>query len=63
MLKEDETCFCCNPADAEDLAKKILEIKNNLELMAKVAENAYQLYTRELTPKILAKKVLDIIGS
>ncbi len=63
LLKEDETCFCCNPADAEDLAKKILEIKNNLELMAKVAENAYQLYTRELTPKILAKKVLDIIGS
>lgn len=59
LLKENETCFCCNPADAQDLARKILEIKNNPVLAAQIAENAYQLYLRELTPKTLAKKVLD----
>ncbi|HXK41163.1 MAG TPA: glycosyltransferase family 4 protein [Candidatus Paceibacterota bacterium] len=61
LFKENETCFCCNPADAENLAKRILEIKNNPGPAAQVAENAYQLYTRGLTPKILAKKVLDFI--
>ena len=61
LLNEDETCFCCNPADAQDLAEKILEIKNNPELMAKVAESAYQLYTREFTPRVLAKRVVDAI--
>src|SRR3989344_3614298 len=59
LLIEDETCFCCTPADAKDLAEKILEIKNNPELMAKVAESAYQLYTREFTPRVLAKRVVD----
>ncbi|MBI2063884.1 MAG: glycosyltransferase [Candidatus Yanofskybacteria bacterium] len=61
LLTENETCFCCNPADARDLANKILWIKNNYETAQKVAENAYQLYLRELTPKILAQKVIKNI--
>ncbi len=58
LFKENETCFCCNPADAQDLAKKILAIKSKPELREKIAENAYQLYLQELTPKILAEKLL-----
>ena len=45
--------------DAEK--KKIWELKSNPELTTQVAENSYQLYTRELTPKILAKRALDYI--
>lgn len=58
LLTENETCFCCNPADPQDLADKILWIKNNYTEAQKIAENAYQLYLRKLTPKILAEKVL-----
>mgnify|MGYP001567820266 CR=1 FL=1 len=61
LLTENETCFCCNPADARDLASKILEIKNNPALAARIADNAYKLYNEELTPKILAKKVLGVL--
>lgn len=63
LLKENEDCFCCNPADAQELADKILELKKNPELLEKVADNAYQLYLKELTPKILAKRVLDAIDA
>lgn len=61
LLTENETCFCCNPADAQDLASKILSVKNNYPVARTITENAYQLYLRELTPQILAKKVLGLI--
>ena len=61
LFKDNETCFGCNPADAQDLADKILWIKNNYETAQKVAENAYQLYLHKLIPKILAKNMLDYI--
>ena len=61
LLKENETCFCANPADPEDLAKKIVELRNNPELIKKVAESAYQLYQKELQPVQLARHLLDII--
>lgn len=63
LLTEDQTCFCCNPADAKDLAQKILELKNKPESRRQAVGNAYQLYLRELTPKILAKKVLDLLSN
>ncbi|HEY4475068.1 MAG TPA: glycosyltransferase [Candidatus Paceibacterota bacterium] len=59
LLKENETCFCANPADPEDLAKKIIELKNNPTMTANVAENAYQLYRRELRPEQLARHLLN----
>src|SRR3989344_2854360 len=61
LLKEEETGFCANPSDPEDLARKIIELKNNPELMAKIAENAYQLYQKELRPLHLARHLLNII--
>ena len=59
LLTENETCFCFNPSDARNLADKILWIKNNYGTAKKVAENAYQLYLRDLTPKALAKNLLS----
>lgn len=61
LLKENETCFCCNPADAKDLTDKILRLKHNYLMTQKIAGNAYSLFQTELTPKILAQKVLETI--
>ncbi|OGN10643.1 MAG: hypothetical protein A3J46_05550 [Candidatus Yanofskybacteria bacterium RIFCSPHIGHO2_02_FULL_41_11] len=61
LLKEEETCFCINPADPKDLAKKIMELRNNQGLIKKVAESAYQLYQKELRPVQLARHLLDTI--
>jgi len=59
LLKENETGFYCNLVDARDLAKKILELKNNPELLNKIAENGYELFNQKLRSNILAKVVLD----
>jgi glycosyltransferase involved in cell wall biosynthesis len=62
LLTEKEMCFCGNPADAQDLAKKILEIKNNQSLADKIAENAYWFFNKSLTPKFLASEPLKILS-
>ncbi|MBI2041840.1 MAG: glycosyltransferase family 4 protein [Candidatus Nealsonbacteria bacterium] len=60
LLQENKTCFACRPADVQDLAAKILEIKNNPEQAGKIADNAFELYQKELTPKILAQEILSL---
>ena len=58
FLRENETCLACNPADVEDLAAKILWAKEHPAELKAIAERAYKFYLEELTPKVLAKKVL-----
>lgn len=62
LLTENKTCFYCNPADAQDLADKILRVKNNYHVAQAIADNAYKLYQNQLTPKILAKQVMDVLA-
>ena len=59
VLDEGQTCFTTPPGDYHALARKILELRDRPADLARVAENAYQLYLREFTPKILAKKILQ----
>lgn len=59
LLKENETGFYCNLVDAKNLADKILELKNNPELLNRVAENGYRLFDQKLRSKYLAKVVLN----
>lgn len=61
LLKDRETCIFSNPADSDDLAKKILWANENPKELEKIAENAYKLYIDELKSEILAKKLLEKI--
>ncbi|MCH7680267.1 glycosyltransferase [candidate division KSB1 bacterium] len=61
ILQDRENCLFVRPADARDLAEKILELKNNPELQKKIAQNGYKLYKEKLTPKILGRELLDNI--
>lgn len=59
LLVENETCFAVKPGDSTDLAEKILLIKNNPDLLEKVARQGFQLYKTKLTSKQLALDVLS----
>lgn len=61
LLEDKANCLFCQTADPRDLAKKIIELKNNPGLMERIAQNGYQLYQKKLTPKILGKSLRDII--
>jgi glycosyltransferase involved in cell wall biosynthesis len=61
LLTDREDCLFVNPADSEDLARKILELKENSKLQEKIAENGYRLYKEKLNPKAIGIKFLDIL--
>jgi glycosyltransferase involved in cell wall biosynthesis len=60
LLVNKENCLFVEPANAEDLAKKILELKEDSKLQEKIAENGYKLYKEKLNPKAIGIKFLDI---
>ncbi|MBI5138652.1 MAG: glycosyltransferase family 4 protein [Candidatus Vogelbacteria bacterium] len=61
VLKDGQTCFVVPPGDHFGLARKILEISKQPEDLERISENAYRLYLREFTPKILARKIVEEI--
>lgn len=60
LLTNRVNCLFARVADPDDIAQKILELKNNPELRKKIAENGYKLYKEKLTPKALGKELLNI---
>lgn len=59
ILKEDETCIAVEPNNPDDLAKKILYLKENPEILNKIAENGHKLYKEKLTSKKLAQDFIS----
>ena len=62
FLTDRESCLFCKMANSEDLAVKILELKNDNQLRDFIAKNAYQVYLNYLTPKAIGKDLIDIIN-
>lgn len=61
LLTDGKDCLLANCADAEDLAAKILQLKNNPELRETLAKNGRELYESRLTPAALAGDILNAI--
>jgi glycosyltransferase involved in cell wall biosynthesis len=60
LLTGGINCLMVNVADAKDLSIKILKIKNDQKLAQKITENGRILYEKKLTPRILAKRIIDV---
>lgn len=58
---DGQNIILCNPGDAQDLAKKILLLKNDSILRNKIADGGYDLFTKELTPSIVVKHLLETL--
>lgn len=61
IFTDRENCLLCRENDGEDLAMKILELKNNPELREKIARNGKQIFEEKLTSSIIGKEVREII--
>jgi len=57
LLTDKENVLLCKAGDEQDLADKILELKNNQELAQKIAENGHQLFKEKLEAKKLTEGV------
>lgn len=58
LLQDRENILLCRPADPEDLAEKILELKNDPDLRERIARGGYELFKEKLTPKVLVSGLL-----
>lgn len=62
IFTDRENIILVEPNNPQDLANKILELANNPEFKNKISQNAYNLYLKKLTPRILGKQLYDLLG-
>ncbi|MFA6410050.1 MAG: glycosyltransferase [Candidatus Buchananbacteria bacterium] len=62
FLEDKKSCLFCKMADANDLAAKILELKNNSDLKEQIADGGYQVYLKLLTPKATAGELISVLN-
>ncbi|MFH0846026.1 MAG: glycosyltransferase [Patescibacteria group bacterium] len=61
-LFDENDLYLVPTANSEALAKAILKLKEDSDLREKLAENSYNKFTQNCTPKILGKELLKIIS-
>ncbi len=60
FLVDRENSLLCNIADSQDLAEKILELKNNKNLREKIATKGHQDFQKSMTPKKIGAELKQI---
>jgi len=60
---DGENIALCKPFDPDSLSKKIMELKNNPILRAKIAQDGYKLFVENFTPKHVVAPLVDILIS
>lgn len=61
LFKDGEDVLLCKKADPEDLARKILVLKNSPELTQRIGQGGYELFKEHLTEKYLGAQLKNII--
>ncbi|MBU1255328.1 glycosyltransferase, partial [Patescibacteria group bacterium] len=60
-FRDNQELAFCQIANAQSLANKILELKNNQELREKLARQGYDLYKKKFCPSVLGLELLNIL--
>ena len=61
LFTDRENILFCRPADAPDLAEKILQLKQDENLRRHIAQGGYRIFKEKCTEKILGEQLLAII--
>ncbi len=62
LLNEGQGVLLCEKNNPEDLAAKILKLKNDSELRQKVAEDGYKLFLDKLTPEKIGQDLIKVLN-
>lgn len=63
LLTDGRDALFANYADSEDLAAKLLQLKNNPELLKNISQNGRRLFEERLVPKKLAENIIETFRS
>lgn len=61
VFKHKENMYLVKPADSQAVVDSLLELKNNPKLRIDIAENGYNMYKKEFTPKAVGKKLVKFL--
>lgn len=61
LLKDGSDCLMVNPGDPQDIAAKILMLKNDQRLREQIAANGLVTFANKASEKVLAREIVDII--
>lgn len=62
ILTDGVNVLLCKMGDENDLAEKILYLKNNPKLIKSIAQNGHNYFKDNLTPKLVVKDLVKIIN-
>ncbi|AHL23103.1 glycosyltransferase [Thermococcus nautili] len=62
LLKDKKSALFVEHANSDDLADKILELKDNEKLREKIAYGGYDVYKKKATPERIGKEIVNIIN-
>lgn len=63
LLKDGQGAVFCKKADPNDLADKILMLKNNPTLRNKLAQDGYELFLEKLTPQKIGRELALVLNN
>ncbi|MDD5434306.1 MAG: glycosyltransferase family 4 protein [Nitrospira sp.] len=61
ILKHKENAFLCRPGDAEELAKGITELKDDVKLRENIGTNGYKYFESNFSVEAIGQGILKII--
>ena len=61
LFTDGQNILFCRQADPEDLADKILKMKNDAMLRQQIAQSGYRIFKEKCTEKILGEQLINII--
>lgn len=60
LLEDKKSVLLCKPADPADLARKILELKNDKKLREKIAVGGYEAFKKHGSLEVIGKEIKEI---
>lgn len=61
LFTDGENILFCRPADSEDLADKILKMRNDAMTRQQIAQSGYRIFKEKCTEKILGEQLIKVI--
>ncbi|MDP1689257.1 MAG: glycosyltransferase, partial [bacterium] len=62
VFKQKENIYLVKLGDANSLCAAILDLKNNLDLLNKIAKNGHEIYMTKFTPEAIGKSLIKIFN-
>ncbi len=63
LFIDRENILLCRRADSQDLADKILELKNDSQLRRRISANGYKVFKEHATPFVIGKNLIEALKS